>query len=138
MYLRNLAVAGAALGGLVMLSPTAAHAQPNAYDGNLYAYNDPNQSGTHCAWSGNAGTWGACENEASFLWNNGYAGIDAVDLYWGEFNTGAHACISRGDVWRDLSNGQYHFTYGQGLAGFGDNVNDNIASHRWVDYCSQG
>ncbi|MFF3591710.1 peptidase inhibitor family I36 protein [Streptomyces sp. NPDC002387] len=144
MSLSRFAIAGAVLCSLVAFSPTAAHAQPpnlpdsaNA-DGYLYAYNDPELEGTRCRWAGSAGTWGSCENEASSLWNNSYYGIDAVDLYWGEFHTGAHACISRGDIWGDLSGGQYHFTYGQGLSGFGDNVNDNIASHQWVEYCSQG
>ncbi|MEV0912674.1 hypothetical protein [Streptomyces hokutonensis] len=137
MYLRNLAVAATALCGLVAFSPTAAHAQPSNADGKLHVWNDPEATGTECTWTGSAGTWGACENKGSTIWNNGYSGIDAVDLYWGEFHTGAHACISRGDWW-ETAGGTYHFTYGQGLQGFGDNVNDNIASHQWVDYCSQG
>ncbi|MCS0603577.1 hypothetical protein NX794_20510 [Streptomyces sp. LP11] len=110
-----------------------------AADGLLHAWTDPYGGGTPCFWGGNADTWGPCRNKASDIWNNGYAvTLDAVDLYWGLNATGAHACIGRGDSWNNLPSGQWRFTYGSGLGGFGQSVNDNISSHRWVDYCSQG
>ncbi len=113
MSLSRFAIAGAVLCSLVAFSPTAAHAQPpnlpdsaNA-DGYLYAYNDPELEGTRCRWAGSAGTWGSCENEASSLWNNGYYGIDAVDLYGGNSTPVLmHAlaeATSGGPQWRAVS-----------------------------------
>ncbi|MFJ9817287.1 hypothetical protein ACIRU3_18820 [Streptomyces sp. NPDC101151] len=110
-----------------------------AADGRLHVYTQPNGGGNTCSWLGNADSWGSCRNLVSDIWNNGYAGgNDAVDLYWGLNATGAHACISQGDRWPDLTTGRYHFTYDSGKPGFGDSLNNNVSSHRWVDYCSQG
>ncbi|MET9089249.1 hypothetical protein ABZX77_46540 [Streptomyces sp. NPDC004237] len=110
-----------------------------AADGNLHVWTQPHAGGHHCAWSGNSDNWGTCRNLTSDIFNNGYpGGLDAVDLYWGTSATGAHACISQGDSWPDTTTGQYRFTYGEGQGGFGQSVNNNISSHRWVDYCSQG
>ncbi|MFE9448385.1 hypothetical protein [Streptomyces sp. NPDC006739] len=108
-------------------------------DGYLHVFTQPNGGGRECSWAGNSDNWGSCRNLTSDIWNNGYAGgNDAVDLYWGLNATGAHACISQGDRWNDTTQDDYHFTYGAGLGGFGATVNNNISSHRWVDYCSQG
>ncbi|MEU3827066.1 hypothetical protein GT045_27355 [Streptomyces sp. SID486] len=110
-----------------------------AADGLLHAWTDPFGGGTPCFWEYNSDNWGPCRNKASDIWNNGYATtLDAVDLYSGVAGTEAHACISRGDSWNNLPSGQWRFTYGAGLPQFGKSVNDNISSHRWVDYCSQG
>ncbi|WP_328683682.1 hypothetical protein OG226_34335 [Streptomyces sp. NBC_01261] len=108
-------------------------------DGYLHVYTQPYGGGRECKWSGNSDNWGSCRNLTSDIWNNGYAGgLDAVDLYTAPNAGGAHACISQGDSWPDTTTGQYTFTYGAGLSQFGKSVNNNISSHRWVDYCSQG
>ncbi|MER7927968.1 MULTISPECIES: hypothetical protein [unclassified Streptomyces] len=108
-------------------------------DGYLHVYTQPYGGGRECKWSGNSDNWGSCRNLTSDIWNNGYAGgLDAVDLYTAPSAGGAHACISQGDRWWDTTTGNYRFTYGAGLDQFGKSVNNNISSHRWVDYCSQG
>ncbi|WP_405764352.1 hypothetical protein [Streptomyces sp. NBC_01538] len=118
---------------------TATAKSVQAADGRLYAWTDPHGRGTVCFWTVNADNWGPCRNAASDIWNNGYATrFDAVDLYTAPNGGGAHACISRGDSWPDLTTHQYRFTYGEGLEHFGHTVNDDISSHRWVDFCSQG
>ena len=110
-----------------------------AADGYLHVYTQPYGGGRECKWSGNSDNWGSCRNLTSDIWNNGYAGgFDAVDLYTAPNAGGAHACISQGDRWYDTTTGNYTFTYGAGLSQFGKSVNNNISSHRWVDYCSQG
>ncbi|WP_030378466.1 MULTISPECIES: hypothetical protein [unclassified Streptomyces] len=110
-----------------------------AADGYLHVYTQPYGGGRECKWLGNSDNWGTCRNLTSDIWNNGYAGgLDAVDLYTAPNAGGAHACISQGDRWIDTTTGEYRFTYGAGLEQFGASVNNNISSHRWVDYCSQG
>lgn len=158
MSVKQLIATGAVATGLALaLLPSTASAAPAptgasgthrsgsapggaaAADGLLHAWTDAYGGGTPCFWGGNSDNWGPCRNKASDIWNNGYAvTLDSVDLYWGVSATGAHACISRGDSWNNLPSGQWKFTYGAGLGGFGKSVNDNISSHRWVDYCSQG
>ncbi|WP_405824355.1 hypothetical protein OG241_45280 [Streptomyces sp. NBC_01390] len=114
-------------------------AQLASSDGFLHVYTQPNGRGRECKWDGNSDNWGSCRNLTSDIWNNGYAGfLDAVDLYTAPNAGGAHACISQGDRWSDTTTGNYRFTYGAGLSQFGASVNNNISSHRWVDYCSQG
>ncbi|MFF4785874.1 hypothetical protein ACFY3E_31725 [Streptomyces griseorubiginosus] len=114
-------------------------AQLASADGFLHVYTQPYGGGRECKWSGNSNDWGSCRNLTSDIWNNGYAGgLDAVDLYTAPNAGGAHACISQGDRWWDTTTGNYRFTYGEGLEQFGKSVNNNISSHRWVDYCSQG
>ncbi|MFE9764363.1 hypothetical protein ACFYPC_07495 [Streptomyces sp. NPDC005808] len=114
-------------------------AQLVAADGKLHVYTQPYGGGLECSWTGNSNDWGSCRNLTSDIWNNGYAGgPDAVDLYTAPNAGGAHACISQGDRWYDTKSGTYRFTYGAGLEQFGASVNNNISSHRWVDYCSQG
>ncbi|MFF0158492.1 hypothetical protein ACFYRY_13295 [Streptomyces sp. NPDC005263] len=153
MFIRRVSAIAAAAAGLAALLVPAADANAaeassqgsatarsaQAADGYLHVWTDPHGGGTPCFWSVNADDWGPCTNKASDIWNNGYeARNDAVDLYWGAGATGAHACISRGDSWPDLTTDQYRFTYDSGKKGFGQSVNDNIHSHRWVDFCSQG
>jgi hypothetical protein len=118
---------------------TAAAPRPAAADGYLHVYTQPNGRGHECKWLSNSDNWGTCRNLTSDIWNNGYAGgFDAVDLYTAPNGGGAHACIGQGDRWNDTTTGDYRFTYGAGLEQFGASVNNNISSHRWVDYCSQG
>ncbi|MEU6223512.1 hypothetical protein [Streptomyces sp. NPDC047042] len=113
-------------------------AQLVSADGFLHVFTQPNGGGRECKWEGNSDNWGLCRNLTSDIWNNGYeGGNDAVDLYTAPGGGGAHACISQGDRWRDTTTNRYHFTYGEGLEGFGASVNNNISSHRWVNYCSQ-
>lgn len=133
------AVASAAPGGPDAQGSAPASRSTAAADGLLHAWTDPFGGGTPCFWSKSVDDWGPCRNKASDIWNNGYATtFDAVDLYYGRAGTEAHACISRGDSWNNLPSGKWKFTYGAGKKGFGKSVNDDIASHRWVDYCSQG
>ena len=120
-------------------SQSTATARLASADGYLHVYTQPYGGGRECKWSGNSDNWGSCRNLTSDIWNNGYAGgLDAVDLYTAPNAGGAHACISQGDSWPDTTTGTYRFTYGAGLDQFGKSVNNNISSHRWVDYCSQG
>jgi peptidase inhibitor family I36 len=73
-------------------------------------------------------------NRASSLWNNGYVGgNDHVNFYYSPSYGGAWDCLSPGTSWSNLVN--QWFAYGQGLPGYGQSTNDNIASHKWVDYC---
>ncbi|MEU8706636.1 hypothetical protein [Streptomyces sp. NPDC048565] len=147
MMIRHVVITGVATASLAFAftpavgAPTQGSHAPAAQapDGLLHAWTDAGGRGHHCTWGGPSDNWGTCRNAASDIWNNGTAvTLDAVDLYWGTSGTGAHACISRGDSWNNLPVDIHKFTYGQGLGGFGESVNDNISSHRWVDYCSQG
>lgn len=99
-------------------------------DGNFYAYIDINFSGGVCAWSGNSNDWGSCKNRASSVWNNGFVEtIDDVLLYWGTNNSGASYCVSVGVSIANLV--PVHFN--RAGAGLGQSLNDNVASHRWVN-----
>ena len=110
-----------------------------AFDGNLYAYRDPGFIGLCGAWSWHSSYWPTgCRNQASSIWNNGYpATLDDVNLYWGSNYTGAWACISQGDYWGDLTLGIERFSWGAGLPGYMEPVNNNVASHKWVTTCHQ-
>jgi hypothetical protein len=145
---RVLTLAASAAAVAVLVSPvTSASALESgsqgtravaASDGYLHVYTQPYGRGTECKWEGNSNNWGACRNLTSDIWNNAYlGGNDAVDLYTAPDAGGAHACIDGGDRWIDTTTNQYHFTYGAGLEGYGQSVNNNISSHRWVNYCSQ-
>jgi hypothetical protein len=119
-----------------------------AADGYVYAYDQPygwSRGGDACRWYGNDTDWGNCswygrtlsmKNRASALWNNGYAGgYDKVNFYWGTGYYGAWACLGVGDYWADLPLGREHFTWGAGKPGYGQVVNNNVASHKWVTQC---
>jgi hypothetical protein len=152
MSIKHVSVIAAAAAVLTVFAAPLATAGPQQHgarpatssrlrsaDGRLHVYTPPYGGGRTCSWVGNADTWGSCRNLVSDIWNNGYpGGNDAVDLYWGVNATGAHACLSQGDRWPDLINDPQHFTYGAGQGGFGQSLNNNVSSHRWVDYCSQG
>ena len=154
-----LAAAGTAVGLGTVLAPAAsaapapapvpgassaqaatAAAAPNATalapaDGYFYAYADSNYGGKYCRWVGNDTDWSSCSpggnlrNQASSLWNNGYAGsFDDVYVYWGLSYGGAYACIGNGLAYSNLSN----YVFPVGGSGVGENMNDNISSHKWV------
>ncbi|MEU1372307.1 peptidase inhibitor family I36 protein [Streptomyces triculaminicus] len=102
-----------------------------APDGNLYAWYHLNYQGPACTWAGNSSNWGSCKNQATSLWNNGYPGnLDDVWVYWGSGYTGAGRGVYNGVALPDLR--QYTFDAGTGR-GAGEQLNDNIASHRWVN-----
>ncbi|MBB5857560.1 hypothetical protein ACFQ05_18300 [Amycolatopsis umgeniensis] len=114
--------------GAATAPPTA-----SAADGYVYAYTEV---GADCHWSNNAPSWGDCTNNVNAVFNNGYmATNDKVNLYWGASYAGAWACIGRGDTWWPLSSGQWIFSWGPGRSGYGQSVQDNIASSKWVSYC---
>jgi hypothetical protein len=107
-------------------------------DGYFYAYEHAYQGGKYCRWVGNDGDWSSCSpggnlrNQASSLWNNGYAGVsEDVNVYWGLNYTGAWACIANGYYYANLAD-WYFPTNG---SGGGENMNDNISSHKWSDSC---
>lgn len=144
--MQKIALAVAALatvgGAATMMAPAA-----SAADGNVYAYDGTYFSGKYCGWVGNDTNWTTCSgggvaqnlrNQASSLWNNGYSGgNDDVNFYWDTGYSGAWACLGTGDYWADLPLGVEHFTWGPGLGGYGDTLNNNISSHKWVSYCGQ-
>jgi hypothetical protein len=141
--------AGLAIAALATVAGTAVVTAPaaSAADGNVYAFEGTYNSGPYCAWSGDDGDWSTCSgggvnrnmlNKASSLWNNGYPGsYDDVNFYYNQGQGGAWACLGNGDAWADLSLGHEIFSWGPGLAGHGGRINDDIASHKWVNYCGQ-
>ena len=153
----RMAFVGAALAGIaVVLTPLAAQAAPTAPvpapgadrsvlapDGRVYAWEHPHGGGAVCWWTGNDGNWITCDpggnlkNLASDLWNNGTPqAVDKVLFFWGQQQTGAWACLGRGDSWPDLTTGWYTFSWGSwGTPGKGDSIENNIASHRWSSTC---
>lgn len=83
-------------------------------------------------WYGNATDLGGCKNIASTVYNNGRscAGCEDVNLYWGSSHAGAWYCLPKG---RYLLHMQLdHFDRGRGLPGYGDALNDNVASAKWT------
>ncbi|WP_306215881.1 peptidase inhibitor family I36 protein [Actinoplanes sp. RD1] len=112
-----------------------------AADGRVRAWEHANGGGRHCWWTGHDASWTDCSpggtmlNIASDLRNTGYVGgRDEVNFYWGQGYTGAWACLSVGDSWRNLDDG-YIFSWGSDKDGYRERINDNIASHRWVVNC---
>ena len=84
----------------------------------------------------NSGILRNMRNRASSLRNNGYAGgYDKVNFYWGVGYYGAWACLGVGDYWADLPLGREYFSWGSGLPGYRQSLNNNIASHKWVPQC---
>ncbi|MGC5038597.1 MULTISPECIES: hypothetical protein [unclassified Streptomyces] len=144
----------AALMAVAFTAPTAHAAEPApaetrtvsaaAADGKLHAWMDPYRGGGHCAWSGAIRNWDypgpgcpAMRNLASSVENRGYAGgYDDVNLYYGEDQSAAYACLGNGDMWLDLSLGREVFSHGWSWwDGYGESVDNNIASHSWTDSC---
>jgi hypothetical protein len=110
-------------------------------DGYVYAWenawNDNSEGGRWCRWFNGDNNWqddcGNFRNIASSVQNNSSAGNN-VRFYIHPSNTGAYACLGRGDAWRDLSKGIV-FSFSPGLDGYWASANNNIASHRWVTNC---
>ncbi len=119
-------------------APAAVTAAGNCANGTLCVWHDV-FSGPSCYWSGNFADWNDynCGNKVSSIRNNGDPRFknDAVALYYGPNHTGAYACIGSRDTW-DLQNDVYRFDHGGFWAdGYGQNVNNNIRSHKWIDHC---
>ena len=137
-----IAALATAAGTAVLTAPTA-----SAADGNVYAFDGGDFDGAYCAWDGADGDWSTCSadgvnrnllNRASSLWNNGFpGGNDDVNFYYDQNQQGAWACLGNGDSWADLASGTRIFSWGPGQRGYWTNINDNIASHKWVGFCGQ-
>ncbi|MEV0909026.1 peptidase inhibitor family I36 protein [Streptomyces hokutonensis] len=121
-------------------SPTAIAAGPAGAtaDGYFYAYENANYGGKYCRWVGNDSDWSSCSpggnirNQASALWNNGYAGsYEDVNVYWGLGYTGAWACIANGYAYSNLAG----WNFPNNGSGGGETLNDNISSHVWSNSC---
>ncbi|MFD0884514.1 hypothetical protein ACFQ08_08095 [Streptosporangium algeriense] len=117
-----------------------------AADGYFYAAEHPYGGGKYCRWFGDDTSWKTCsdaggnqvnmENRASQMFNNGFpGGHDDVRVYWGPGYTGAWRCLATGNHWDDLPLGRETFNKGSGLSGYGQSINDNVASHQWVSSC---
>lgn len=106
-------------------------------DGNLWVYGNP--SGPCTFWA-NESQWGACTNDDTLIVNEGVpcSGCDHVNIYY-EYNySGAHACISPGDLWQlDTSNSPVPILFNccSGQAGYLQYVYHNAASSKWVGSC---
>ncbi|GHF50336.1 hypothetical protein [Streptomyces griseosporeus] len=118
----------------VTVLPAAAQAN----DGYLKAYQDINFNdytyARPAAWGGNSTDWRdrGIRNEASSIWNDGWLGpLDDVLLYWGIGWGGASFCLPNGDSLRNMT--LDHFPYNGN--GAGAPLNDNVASHKWVESC---
>ncbi|MEU3823567.1 hypothetical protein AB0E74_28730 [Streptomyces sp. NPDC030392] len=136
------ALAVAALG----LAPTA-HAQDKApavaapavadaaaADGYLYAWEHAWKGGRQATWYDDSSNWvdRNMRNQASSVHNNGFAGAyDDVLLYWDAGHGGAAYCLRNGNYLMDMRYDRFPYN---GTGG-GQAMNDNISSHRWVDYC---
>jgi hypothetical protein len=138
---RALAVTASAAAAFIATAPAA-----SAADGYLYAWDGAYAGGVGCAWTGHDNDWSTCKdrsgtshnmlNRAGHLYNNGYfVTLDKVNFYWGKGYTGAWACLGSGDQWPDLAGDGQTFTWGAGRPGHRQRINNNIASHRWVDTC---
>jgi hypothetical protein len=106
----------------------------SAADGYFYAWTGTYRTGTTCRWFGDSDHWGSCRNTASSAENRGYAGpYDDVNVYWGTSATGAWTCMANGGYWLDLTLCIEWFN--NGSPGWGECVNNNASSHRWVNSC---
>jgi hypothetical protein len=137
-----LALTLTVLGAAVVTAP-AASAETDGY---VYAYDTSYANGDHCRWLGHDNDWSTCTdrwgrahnmlNRAGSLYNRGYFDVlDKVNFAWGKGHTGAWACLGLGDAWPDLAFEGQTFTWGAGRPGYRQRINNNIASHRWVDTC---
>ncbi|MGK5499722.1 peptidase inhibitor family I36 protein [Streptomyces sp. URMC 125] len=131
-----VAAATAALGS----APAIAHAAPAApeaaaaADGNFYAWEHEGMQGRQVSWSGSSADWSdrGMLNLASSVENRGYAGAyEDVRMYWGKSYTGASYCLPNGGYLVYMT--RDHFPH-NGTGG-GQSLNDNVASHRWGNYC---
>jgi hypothetical protein len=149
---RAIAITAVAATGIAIL-PATAQATPHAGrpsgttaaafppasdgpDGKLWLYRDTERADPFrlslCAkYLYDSPDWGACSNQISSLWNNGYPGnLDDVWLYWGANYTGARRGVYNGGYLPDLA--PYTFDARTGT-GAGQSINNNVASHRWTN-----
>lgn len=142
--MRNRTLLGAVVtAALLGLAPTAAVAAAPvpaaapaavAADGTFYAWEHAGYTGVRVGWVGDSSDWNdrGMRNRASSVHNNGYAGAyDDVRMYWGTGYSGASYCLANGGYLANMT--LDHFPY-NGTGG-GEAMNDNVASHRWVNSC---
>jgi hypothetical protein len=137
---RNIVVA-VLVTSTMMMAPGAAEAA------GVYAFSGPNQSGFSCSWDRgvNDSNWDSCppfgmnmHNNAESLYNRTFPGDanNRVNFYFHTGYGGAWACLGPGDYWGDLTLHIEHFNRrGSSSAGFGQPLDRNIGSHKWVPYC---
>jgi hypothetical protein len=109
-------------------------------DGYVYAWdniwNDDNYATISCRWYNDDPNWqNDCGNFRSYagaIQNNSAHG-NSVNLYFHPDYTGAWACLGSGSVWRDLR--YNYFSWGAGLDGYGQALNNEVASSKWVRSC---
>ncbi|MFJ2749245.1 MULTISPECIES: hypothetical protein [unclassified Streptomyces] len=131
----GLAIAGAA----VVAVPTAAQADGGCGSGNFCAYSD--DANYLYQEGGNSSSWpGQVKNKVDWVRNSGVAvGRHHVNIYWGDNNSGAYACIGYGTEWNLRNNANtFNWTRNGDNRGVGEKVHDNAASHRWVYGCGNG
>ncbi|MCB5163268.1 hypothetical protein LG634_00155 [Streptomyces bambusae] len=157
----RIVLTGAVAAGMISVTPVVAQAdtatRPSAVeapqpfsalaDGFLYASAEPYGQGAYCRWLNNSEDWGVCtdaagnsrnmKNEASQMWNNGVPGpYDDVKVFWDTSHAGAWRCLTNGSHWDNLPLGRETFNGGGSSArGYGQSLNNNVASHMWVDNC---
>jgi hypothetical protein len=161
---RWVAVAGMITGLVAVIPPSAALASTGtaaesasptdvaapsqsqlAPDGYLYAWDYPNRRGDRCRWFYDDRDWDTCAwagvrtsmfDKATSLHNNGYASnLAHVNLYFGRGHLGAYRCMPNGTIWLDLVNRPVTFNQNPGEGGYGQSLNNNVASHKWVQRC---
>jgi hypothetical protein len=112
---------------LTTASATPADASGVAADGNYWVWENTNEGGARCGWSGNDADWRTCgaggnynmNDKASAFWNNGYAGsLGDVRVYENIGYGGASTCAPNG------TRGNIPWEW-----------NDRISSHKWVTGC---
>ncbi|MET9508989.1 hypothetical protein ABZX62_11015 [Streptomyces flavidovirens] len=111
-----------------------AGATVQAADGQLYAWEHSWKGGRQATWVNSSSDWADrnMRNQASSVHNNGYAGAyEDVRLYWGVGHTGASYCLGNGNYLMDMRYDRFPYNGTEG----GEVMNDNVASHRWGNYC---
>ncbi|MGW6835463.1 hypothetical protein ACWGCI_18925 [Streptomyces sp. NPDC054949] len=130
----TLVSAGSGAAEPVAPASTASAARAAEPTGFLYAWQHHHAGGRHCRWDKKNANWAGCRNEVSDVWNNGYPGRqEDVRLFFNLDMHGSWVCLQQGQSIPDLNAAGTVFTApgkGQGLP-----VNDNVASHDWVDAC---
>jgi hypothetical protein len=116
--------------GKAAVASKASVARVAAADGYFYVWNDINAGGQQCRWFGDSSNWGGCRNKASSMENNGYAGsYEDVRFYWDAGYGGANDCLWNGYYVPNLA----AFAFPNNGSGGGENLNDNISSHKWAN-----
>ncbi|MBB5938182.1 hypothetical protein [Streptomyces zagrosensis] len=106
-------------------APTTAHAT-----GILHLWEETGYQSWCADYDGHSSDWGDCRNKVSSLHNNGYPGnLDDVYVYWGRNHSGARRGIYNGVAISNL----YDWRYENAGSGANERLDNNIASHRWVN-----